>query len=499
MSRLELLGIVTAAAIFSFGAACISTAAKAPAPDSIDEHVLEDLPCTGARLPAEPDLVGLDSSARAAFDAARQGGIVVVHYTGHGCDIRLDVLTSCAATGTYAFSPYASTGSIVAHGLPELYTSLPLGASRLSSRWKNSPALRVDTMVIGAYGIKLPAAFHAEDLQGDCMGATHVVGKIYVGAFAIATGDTAALEARPSLFAAAGANAPGSPAVVQREGSTRACEEAQEKGTSSPTCDVPLRLGLVPITPSAPGALVGCAGDGGCGDAAPVVVDASTPAAEGGASRGMVHIAGGSFTMGPRTRIPIANDPMRHTVTVAPFDIDTDLVTVSEYAHCVAEGMCTTPKADQPTCNFGHADRQDHPMNCVDHRQASAYCHAKNERLPTEEEWEFAARGGAEERTYPWGNAEPAQQLCWSGITKRDGTCPVGSFAAGAFGLHDMAGNVWQWTGSVFSPERKDARVCRGGGWSDARALDFRGAYRDAHAPTNRDSDLGFRCAGPGP
>lgn len=208
----------------------------------------------------------------------------------------------------------------------------------------------------------------------------------------------------------------------------------------------------------------------------------------------MVHIPGGTFTMGPRTRVAIVNDPMQHKVTVAPFDIDNNLVTVAEYTHCVEEQMCPAPASDQPTCNLGHADRANHPMNCVNYTQAAAYCHAKGERLPNEDEWEFAARGGPEERTYPWGNAEPAAQLCWSGITKRDGTCPVGSFAPGAFGLHDMAGNVWQWTGSAFSPERKDARVCRGGGWPDARALDFRGAYRVAHAPSNRDSDLGFRC-----
>jgi formylglycine-generating enzyme len=491
MLRLKLRGFVIASAIFSLGVACIL---RPPSTGSrpVDEGVAEDLPCTGARLPAEPDLIGLDSSARAALDVARQQGVVVVHYKGHGCDIRLDVLMNCVAPGNYAFSPYASTGSTIAHGLPELYANLPLGASRLASHWNNSAALRADTVVIGIHGIKLPAAFRAEDLRGDCAGATHVVSKIYVGAFALAVGDAAALAARPSLLgAASSASTPGAPTVVEREGNAKACEEAQEKGAFSPTCDVPLRLGLLPI------ATGGCTEDGGCGSVVSAAIDAAAPAPEGGAPPGMVHIAGGSFTMGPRTRVAIVNDPMRHTVTVAPFDIDADLVTVKEYSHCVDEELCPTPKADQPTCNYGHADRQNHPMNCVDYSQASAYCHAKGERLPSEEEWEFAARGGAEERTYPWGNAEPAQQLCWSGITKRDGTCPVGAFVAGAFGLHDMAGNVWQWTGSAFSPERKDARVCRGGGWSDARALDFRGAYRDAHAPTNRDSDLGFRCARP--
>jgi formylglycine-generating enzyme required for sulfatase activity len=486
MARLRLVGLAAASAIFTVGVACRSTNTPAPPSSAIDDQVLEDLPCTGARPPVEPDLIGLDSSARAALDGARQQGVIVVHYKGHGCDIRLDVLPNCVASGNYSFIPYAATESKVAHGLAELYTDLPLGASRLSTRLKDSPALRADTMLVGVQSIKLPASFHAEDLHGDCTGATHVVSKIYVGAFALAVGDARTLEARASLFAAA---SPGAPAVVQREGNPKACEEAQDKRAETAACNVPLRLALLPI------ATGGCAEDGGHCPPAPLAVsDGGATSAEGGAPPGMVHIAGGTFTMGPRTRVAIANDPMRHTVTVAPFDIDTNLVTVAEYTHCVDEMLCPAPIADQPTCNYGHPDRSNHPMNCVDYTQATAFCHAKSERLPNEEEWEFAARGGAEERTYPWGNAEPGAQLCWSGLAKRDGTCPVGTFVAGAFGLHDMAGNVWEWTQSPFSPERKDARVCRGGGWPDPRALDFRGAYRDAHAPSNRDSDLGFRC-----
>jgi formylglycine-generating enzyme required for sulfatase activity len=483
MARRGLLGLSLAVIVIA-GGACQSTRPPVP-PDNIDDQVLEDLPCTGARPPAEPDLIGLDSSARAALDAARQQGIIVVHYKGHGCDIRLDVLPNCIAPGNYSFAPYPATESKIAHGLAELYTELPLGASRLSSRLKDSPALRADTMLAGIDAIKLPATFRTQDLKGDCAGATHVVSKIYVGAFALASGDARALEASGSPFTSSGTTI----AVFQREGNPRACEETQDKRTENPACAVPLRLALVPI--------LSCGEDGGnCGPtpAAVAISDAGADAADTGAPPGMVHIAGGTFMMGPRTRVAAVNDAMQHKVTVAPFDIDTNLVTVAEYSHCVDEQMCPSPSSDQPTCNFAHPERATHPMNCVNYAQASAYCHAKGERLPSEEEWEFAARGGAEERTYPWGNAEPAQQLCWSGITKRDGTCPVGAFAPGAFGLRDMAGNVWEWTQSSFSPERKDARVCRGGGWPDARALDFRGAYRDAHAPSNRDSDLGFRC-----
>jgi formylglycine-generating enzyme len=486
MQRSWLWGSFGAGWLVIVGVACPSPKAPGSSPDAIDDQVLEDLPCTGARPPSEPDLIGLDSSARAALDAARQQGVIVVHYKGHGCDIRLDVLPNCVAAGSYTFAPYAASESKVAHGLAELYADLPLGASRLSSRLKDSPALRADTMLAGIDAIKLPATFHPEDLRGDCTGATHIVSKIYVGAFALAVGDARSLEARQSLFSTAAA-APGTPVVIQREGNPKACEEAQDKRTESPACSIPLRLALLPIAAS------NCAEDGGHCASPQAAADAGA-VPEGGTTPAMVHVPGGTFEMGPRTRIAIVNDPMRHKVTVAPFDIDTNLVTVDDYSHCVDEALCPAPTADQPTCNYGHPDRLKHPMNCVDYNQAAAFCKAVNKRLPAEEEWEFAARGGAEERTYPWGNAEPAQQLCWSGIEKRTGTCPVGTFVAGAFGLHDMAGNVWEWTQSTFSPERKDARVCRGGGWPDARALDFRGAYRDAHAPSNRDSDLGFRC-----
>jgi formylglycine-generating enzyme required for sulfatase activity len=206
----------------------------------------------------------------------------------------------------------------------------------------------------------------------------------------------------------------------------------------------------------------------------------------------MVHVPGGTFTMGA-SRVSPKNDPARRTV--ATFDLDVNEVTASDYATCVSRGLCTAGTVEQPTCNYGHTDRANHPMNCVDWSQASVYCHAVGKRLPTEEEWEYASRAGAEERAYPWGSAEPAQQLCWSGITKRDGTCPVRSFPPGAYGLYDMAGNVSEWTSSPSAADQRDTRVYRGGGWSDARALDLQGAFRDAHAPTNKDSDLGFRCA----
>ena len=468
-------------------------------PQGSSDDVSNDAPhtevnCNAVRTPIEPDLVGLDASARAALDTQRRGGVAVVRYRGRGCNLQLDVLPNCVAPGEYAFSPYSSTESRIAHTPSEVYDDFPLAASRLSSRVTDDRGLRADVLLAGIVAIKTPMVYRPEDLSGDCHGATHVVSKIYVGGFAMAAGNTRSLEARPSLFRS-GSDSEDT-VILQREGSARACEEAQEKGVESAGCNVPLRIALLPIP-------VPCDSDAGpCGSAPDALEDGSAPvaanSAEGGADTapgGMVHVPGGTFTMGARTRADVKNNPALRTVTVAAFDLDANEVTASDYAACVSTGLCTPGSMVQPTCNYGRADRSNHPMNCVDWSEASVYCHAQSKRLPTEEEWEYASRGGAEERTYPWGIAEPAQQLCWSGITKRDGTCPVRSFAAGAYGLYDMSGNVSEWTASPSSPDRRDTRVYRGGGWSDARALDFRGAYRDAHAPSNKDSDLGFRCA----
>jgi formylglycine-generating enzyme required for sulfatase activity len=204
---------------------------------------------------------------------------------------------------------------------------------------------------------------------------------------------------------------------------------------------------------------------------------------------GMKRIPGGTYLMGS-TGVEEgvyagSNELPQHAVTVREFWLDTTEVTAGAF-----EDWCAGPGNGTPTCRGMTRDagaetactylnaKRGHPMNCVSWYTANAYCAARGKRLPTEEEWEYAARSGTKQYHYPWGNASPSNaQLCWSGVSARAGTCPVGSFPSGASaeGVQDLAGNVWEWTASGYSESYSNfrtnsARVSRGGSWGGATA-----------------------------
>jgi formylglycine-generating enzyme required for sulfatase activity len=202
---------------------------------------------------------------------------------------------------------------------------------------------------------------------------------------------------------------------------------------------------------------------------------------------GMKRIPSGTFKYGDDKR----------DKTLPSFCMDTTEVTVDAYKACPS---CSAPDSTGSMCNWGKSDRGNHPINCVDWNQATAYCASVTKRLPTEEEWEYAARG-ADGRKYPWGDTEPSNQLCWDGEGndlgkgKRMSTCPVSSYAAGRspFGLDDMSGNVWEWTSTLYDANKTD-RVLRGGSWIYVYPAWVRASYRYINAPTLRISFVGFRC-----
>jgi formylglycine-generating enzyme required for sulfatase activity len=244
--------------------------------------------------------------------------------------------------------------------------------------------------------------------------------------------------------------------------------------------------------PGAPSSL-GVAGDAG---APPLVrvseLEAATPPDACPAT--MSYVPGGEFWMGSVRGRGEFDERPRFLTQVASYCLDTYEVTAASYSQCVAHGDCSEPQGTHGTCNYGK--REDHPINCVDWSQADTYCRSQGSRLPTELEWEYAARGGRKYLQFSWGSESPDDHGCW----KSRQTCPVGSYAPGAFGLRDVSGNVWEWTqdwfGSYPWPRRSGRqKVYRGGGYNRKSDRWLSTTLRNRAYPAAWSAQLGFRCA----
>ncbi|HEY4393739.1 MAG TPA: formylglycine-generating enzyme family protein [Polyangia bacterium] len=225
-----------------------------------------------------------------------------------------------------------------------------------------------------------------------------------------------------------------------------------------------------------------------------LVVSAATVATAARPARDRVTIPAGPFTQGS-TRGEEDERPARK-VTLKAFAIDRTEVTRGDYAACVEAGRCK-PSGDQ---SDGDAKL---PVTGVDWNEAQAYCKFAGGRLPTEAEWEKAARG-TDGREYPWGNDIDCTRANW-GNFEGEGPCAgknpghpvaVGRYPSGAspYGVLDMGGNVWEWVADKYDQE-PGRRVVRGGSCCSF-FVGPRAANRNAWAPDHRDGDLGFRCVG---
>ncbi len=186
----------------------------------------------------------------------------------------------------------------------------------------------------------------------------------------------------------------------------------------------------------------------------------------------------------------------RHRVAVRSFCMYTFEITIADWAACVAAGACSPAHPDHEGCNVAKKGKGDHPVNCLDWGQADAYCKGLGGRLPTEREWEYAARGGAEQRAYPWGSEPPDGRACYA----HPGTCKVGSYAPHAFGIHDLGGNLWEWTSSFYGAYPDELtegalKVYRGGSFSRRFPKWMRNGLRNRLSPSGFGPHLGARCA----
>ncbi|MEV6972569.1 formylglycine-generating enzyme family protein [Kitasatospora sp. NPDC093806] len=308
--------------------------------------------------------------------------------------------------------------------------------------------------------------------------------------------------------------------------------------------------------------------DGPAGPAGPVAVALAAPRAPQAppvsrVARQLTHLPGGRFLMGTddRTGYPADGEGPVRAVELSPFRIAPTTVTNAAFATFV---KATGHRTEAETFGFSYVfegflsrelvasspavaavpwwravagatwrapegpgssvtTRQNHPVVHVSWHDAQAYCAWSGTRLPTEAEWEYAARGGLEQRRYPWGDelTSDGRHLCniWQGVfptvnTAADGhrgTAPVTAFRPNGFGLYNVVGNVWEWCADWFSagfhrtgprhdpvgPPDGTARVMRGGSHlcHDSYCNRYRVAARSSNTPDSSAGNIGFRVA----
>ncbi|XP_073931896.1 inactive C-alpha-formylglycine-generating enzyme 2 isoform X3 [Castor canadensis] len=257
-------------------------------------------------------------------------------------------------------------------------------------------------------------------------------------------------------------------------------------------------------------------------------------------STSMVQLPGGTFLMGTNASNGRDGEGPVREVTVQPFTMDIFPVTNKDFSSAwpatpdpawsscrlalkvfaliVAKTQASrkSPKSVSlhPGCQpagpgSGIRERLEFPVVHVSWNDARAYCAWRGKRLPTEEEWEFAARGGLKGQVYPWGNKfQPNRTNLWQGkFPKGDkaedgfhGLSPVNAFPPqNKYGLYDLMGNVWEWTASTYQAADQDMRVLRGASWIDTAdgSANHRARVttRMGNTPDSASDNLGFRCA----
>ncbi len=230
---------------------------------------------------------------------------------------------------------------------------------------------------------------------------------------------------------------------------------------------------------------------------------------------GMVLIPAGEFEMGSDAADSQVDEQPVHTVYVDAFYMDKYEVTVGQYKAFV---QATDHRAPEWNLVAAYSPADEHPIIYVSWHDAMAYAQWAGKRLPTEAEWEKAARGGLNGQKYPWGNMVDARQANYD-RNVRD-TTVVGHYPANGYGLYDMGGNVWEWCldeydSDFYAASPRDnpfsgpggtiasvinnftninsSRVLRSGSWYDG-ARNVRVANRAWYAPSSADSLTGFRC-----
>jgi formylglycine-generating enzyme required for sulfatase activity len=513
--------VCLAALALSAGPACrgrnlASTLAQTPAIDTQGQAR-----CGVMKSHARPLIIEWPSSDRGALEGMiirrADAGLVAVRY--ESCEMEL--LRRCTVAGRYTYTGVgAKRDDQMFRSADELYARIPLGAAQLEGELERHGALSLAMTVVGHYEAGR-ARVDRRELRGDCERATHVISAVTVGAFRLASAAGAEVSAGGGISGGpmVGAGSSAERGFERSDGDPDRCSNGDDSAPPE-ACSALLRLEVEPIRE-------------------PGEVSARRQARP--CPRGTALVEGGTF----RPSVPRG----QAEVEVDDFCIDLHEVTVADYADCVADGPCSAAPttvqaeafgpaqraAESLMCNGDRGTRGRHPVNCVAWHQADTYCRAQGGRLPGEHEWEWAARGGVQERSYPWGESEPGPDLVnacdrecaehfaealkipWTSLfAAKDGdagTARVGRHrrGAGRGRVQDLAGNVWEWTASHEVTYRDESeqhagggsgmggpdtgnRVIRGGGFKSSRDDEVRVTARGLRPAKDRRPDLGFRC-----
>ena len=478
---------------------------------------------------SNPLIVEWPAADRGSLEMRLRRGVAVVRY--EGC--RMEVLRRCSVPqASYRYGGFTRKSEQVRmRDADELYANLPVGAAKLEAKLATADALAVEMTMVGMYEADRDSV-RLDELEGHCEGATHIIAGVQVGAYAFFAERAAKVGAAAGLAKgpAIGGGSRAERETLTSDGEPDRCAVASASDAAPPEgCGALLRLEVVPLGEARVAGVRCPEGTAWTGTQCmsarskdPFVVAEGWGVGGGGRTRsdgpcplGTTHVPGGTLDEG----------------SIADFCLDTTEVTAAAYARCVEDDGCA-PAADtawwsgieaeerdaaSELCNAGRRDREQHPINCVTWTQAQTYCRWRGARLPSDAEWQWAATGGADRRTYAWGEEPPSaarvnacgpECRAWferRGLSRKRiaytdddgwaGTSAVGSYPAGAsrWGALDLAGNVAEWTDG-WTPDRTRHRV-RGGSFFEQRSTPLRNDDALATTPARRDPTIGFRCA----
>lgn len=493
------MGLTAAIGTLAWVATSMGGCRRGNAARAAGKHLAVELKarCAQTGPQDKPLLVEWPGIQRGSMEAQFKRGdgrLVVVRY--HGCE--MDVLRTCSVRGKYKWTPFEpKSDRVTIRDLDEVYAKVPLGAAELVSAVERYGALQLDMTLLGEYDSR-QIEFSRDHLEGNCDEATHVVTAATVGAFAIHSLAGAKIGASAKFGrAGAGGQSRSDQGYISRDGDLRACTGQSRTGPPD-HCAALVRVEVVGLQSQS--------------DYDDKHIKTTCP-------EGMVLVEGGRY-----------HDDRGFYHNVQSFCLDRTEVTVGAYKTCVKEHTCSAASATAAdpnlppaaveqlsrACNRGR--HRKHPVNCINHDQAASYCRAAGYRLPTFDEWTWAARGGLQNRTYPWGEDTPSRHhlnACGKECVRayktaldlgeplfdrRDGartTRKVGHYddGTGRWELVDLAGNVAEWIDTRETIDDVTGNWARGGSFLTTDRTEIQATGGVLLDPAVRRPDLGFRCA----